>query len=458
MICAVTMLLVGAFQGASSWADAEARLSLSSLLAMSVGACAIAFVCLVSMRRQAGIERSYRSTVEQLRAMADSVPGALFQWFMTGDEVQGFRYISPRAKELFGVEVDAVMDDWRKLNIHPGDVTRWAESLRRCRASLEDWFFEGRFVLSSGDVKWWRGVAKPVRKGDDEVVFNGIILDISDAKEAAREIRESRRNAERLGVEILLVNQSLNENNETLKRLNHQKNEILGIAAHDLKNPLGGVVGFAGAIRLILDEDELESMRADMVDMTESIEQSARHMLNIINGLLNAAALEDGDARLVMSPCDVTAIIQSVESMNESAARRKNISVNVESEPGCVVHGDPQRLRELVDNILSNAIKYSSPGKSIWMQVFHSSPSSVQISVRDEGPGLTDDDKKRIFGKFQKLSARPTGGETSTGLGLSIAKSIVELHGGRIWAESEFGHGSTFIIDLPVKPARVEAE
>jgi signal transduction histidine kinase len=125
--------------------------------------------------------------------------------------------------------------------------------------------------------------------------------------------------------------------------------------------------------------------------------------------------------------------------------------VHFEAEAGCVVIGDIQRLQELVDNVLSNAIKYSPKGSQVWVKLAHASPSSVRFSVKDEGPGLSAEDKKRLFGKFQKLSARPTAGETSTGLGLAIAKSIAELHNGRIWAESEFGLGATFFVELPVK-------
>jgi PAS domain S-box-containing protein len=424
---------------------------LSAVTAVLLGVAAISWMYLRSSIAQSRAEEKLRATLDQLRAMANNVPGVLFQWYMRSDGTQGFRYCSPRSKELFGFDADEVVRDWHKATIHSGDVARWAQSLRQCSETLESWFFEGRFVLPDGNTKWWRGVAQPLREVSGEIVFNGIMLDITDAKEAEREIKESRRNAERLGAEILLVNQSLNETNDTLQRINAQKNDLLGIAAHDLKNPLGGIVGFAGAIRVSLDSENLLTMRADMIDMTESIEQSARHMLHIINGLLNASALEDGNVRLDVTDCDIALLTGSVMSLNEPSARRKHISLRLDSEDGCVVYGDLQRLQEVVDNLVSNAIKYSPNGSTVWLRVFHSSPVTVQLSVRDEGPGLTEDDKKKLFGKFQRLSARPTGGESSTGLGLAIAKSIVDLHGGRIWAESAEGGGSIFIADLPVR-------
>jgi PAS domain S-box-containing protein len=421
-----------------------------AVCAVLLGILAISWMYLISSNAQVKAEETLRTTLAQLQAMTDNVPCVLFQWYQKSDGTHGFRYCSPRSKELFGFDSDEVVRDWRKINIHPGDMARWAQSLEKCGKNLENWLFDGRMTLPDGGTKWWKGVATPVREDDGEVVINGIMLDITDAKEAEREIKESRRNAERLGSELLLVNQNLNETNATLQKINRQKNEILGIAAHDLKNPLGGIVGFSGAIRVSLDSENLESMRGDMIEMTESIEQSARHMLHIINGLLNASALEDGTVKLEITDCDMSLLSGSVIALNEPSARKKRIAIKLETENGCVVYGDLQRLQEVVDNLISNAIKYSPPGASVRIGVYHSSPSMVRLSVRDEGPGLTEDDKKKLFGKFQKLSARPTGGESSTGLGLAIAKSIVELHSGKIWVESEEGHGCDFLIDLPV--------
>jgi signal transduction histidine kinase len=117
---------------------------------------------------------------------------------------------------------------------------------------------------------------------------------------------------------------------------------------------------------------------------------------------------------------------------------------------------DTDRMREVIDNLISNAIKYSPEGKTIAVRVQHSKDDndggapSVLVSVRDEGQGLTEEDMKKLFGKFQRLSAQPTAGESSTGLGLAIVKQLVELHGGKVWAESEGKNkGSIFCVKLP---------
>jgi signal transduction histidine kinase len=117
------------------------------------------------------------------------------------------------------------------------------------------------------------------------------------------------------------------------------------------------------------------------------------------------------------------------------------------------VEGDEDWLRQVLENLLGNAIKYSAERRSIWLEVRRTG-DLVRLAVKDEGPGLSDDDKARVFGRFQRLSARPTGGESSTGLGLSIVRQLVERHGGRVYAESEGrGKGATFVVEVPALPA-----
>jgi signal transduction histidine kinase len=110
-------------------------------------------------------------------------------------------------------------------------------------------------------------------------------------------------------------------------------------------------------------------------------------------------------------------------------------------------------MKEVVENLIGNAIKYSPHEKTIWVSVSRYDKDKVRFSVKDEGQGLTEEDMKKLFGKFQRLSARPTGGESSTGLGLSIVKKLVEMHGGKIWAESEGRNkGATFTVELAAEP------
>ena len=145
-----------------------------------------------------------------------------------------------------------------------------------------------------------------------------------------------------------------------------------------------------------------------------------------------------------------SAVLADVVTANRALAERKRQSINLVTPPVRWANCDPERLREAVDNLLSNAIKYSPSGGKIELSMEGDTEFTL-ILVKDEGPGLSQEDLGRLFGRFQRLSAKPTAGESSTGLGLSIVKRIVELHGGTVAAQSDGpGLGSTFSIRLPM--------
>jgi signal transduction histidine kinase len=176
-----------------------------------------------------------------------------------------------------------------------------------------------------------------------------------------------------------------------------------------------------------------------------------------VTRLLESAALEDQDFTLDREAVDVQRLAQAVVEQNRRQAERKDqrIALDLPVGEACTVEADPTWIQEAMDNLVSNAVKYSPHGKPIRVAVT-TSEVDIRFAVEDEGPGLTEEDKEKLFGKFERLSAAPTGDESSTGLGLSIVKQIIEKHDGRVWAESTHGEGSTFFIALPRSPADVQ--
>jgi signal transduction histidine kinase len=155
------------------------------------------------------------------------------------------------------------------------------------------------------------------------------------------------------------------------------------------------------------------------------------------------------DITIRREPVDVAALVQEVAEANQPLAVNKQQAIAVSAPPNIVTMCDTDRIREAIDNLISNAIKYSPIGGKITVTVSHADSDTI-IRVGDEGAGLSPEDLGRLFGRFQRLSAKPTAGESSTGLGLSIVKRIVDMHGGEVTAESEGpGQGSTFTITLP---------
>lgn len=291
-------------------------------------------------------------------------------------------------------------------------------------------------------------------------------------EQALAHLAEKRNEAERAREIALEANRSLAEALSIVERQRDElveqrkiaeeasafKTELLGMAAHDLKNPLQVVIGYA---QLLKEQKSAE-------DYAAKIEDAARHMLSLIQALLESAAAETGKLKLELKVVDVSQLVKLVVEFNRERARLKNQTIHCNAQPECYACIDTNRFGEAIENLISNAIKYSPEGKNIWITVQKvalekshwrrkedwaqplPSQELVEIAVRDEGQGISAEDMPKLFGKFQKLSARPTGGESSTGLGLAIVKQLVELHGGKVWAESKGESlGTTFFITLP---------
>ncbi|HMB90376.1 MAG TPA: ATP-binding protein, partial [Rhodothermales bacterium] len=246
------------------------------------------------------------------------------------------------------------------------------------------------------------------------------------------------------------LNKELRVTNEELREVSEMKSQLLRIAAHDLKNPLNGIREFAKILK-----EEIES-GTPSIELLDLIHLSSDQMLDMVSKILDSEMLESGQLNLEMQPVSVARVAESVVRHNRPQAERKGetLLLHLDEDDPCMVTASPDWLRDALDNLVSNAIKYSPFDKTIWVTVKRHG-DIVQFSVRDEGPGLTAQDKQKLFGKFQRLSATPTSDESSTGLGLSIVKQIVDLHGGRVWAESKAGAGSTFTIELAAINQRV---
>jgi signal transduction histidine kinase len=246
--------------------------------------------------------------------------------------------------------------------------------------------------------------------------------------------------------EIEVANAQLQEQNLALQELNHEKNEFLGIAAHDLKNPLASIILSAQLLRR--KETQLTSEKR--LERLEIVEQVAERMEEIITNLLNVNAIESGGVNLNVEETEIASDVQRVVEEYREVAAKKHITLHYTNMAAHNIHiqADKGRLHEILENLLSNAVKYSPFDANVRICVEPSS-SKVRVMIADEGPGLSNADKEMLFGKFARLSAKPTAGEHSTGLGLSIVKKLVEMMHGKVWCESELGKGATFIVEFP---------
>jgi signal transduction histidine kinase len=197
----------------------------------------------------------------------------------------------------------------------------------------------------------------------------------------------------------------------------------------------------------ILSQD-VEMPREQLAEFLQIISASGKHMIHLVENLMDLNAIEQGRMNLQIAPCEVGEIVRGVAANHDSRAKAKQQELAFHEESGpLVAMADPNSTIQIFDNLLSNAIKYSPMGKRIDIRL-RPDNGKIRCEVQDQGPGLTKEDLQKMFGKFAKLSAQPTAGEPSTGLGLSIVKKMVEAIGGNVWCESELGKGSTFVVEL----------
>jgi signal transduction histidine kinase len=239
----------------------------------------------------------------------------------------------------------------------------------------------------------------------------------------------------------------ISHQNNQLNLLNKEKDVFLGIVAHDLKNPLSSIILSADMITHYAQGIVAEKI----VTMGERIMVTGTRMRRIIEDLLDFSALQSGTITLhreVLFPNDVFADLYDVY---QEGAKAKDIRLHWFMEDGVMVYADKQRLLQILENLLSNALKYSPPQRNIWLRIYNGD-GLVYITIQDQGQGITSEDREKLFGRFARLSAQPTGGEHSSGLGLSIVKQMVEAMGGNVWAESEGkDQGAIFIVTLPAQ-------
>jgi signal transduction histidine kinase len=251
-----------------------------------------------------------------------------------------------------------------------------------------------------------------------------------------------------LNRELNNLTRQLHQANAELRELNELKNQFIGMAAHDLRRPVGVIMTYsefvldeAGAG---LDDEQRGFLRANLA--------AAAGMKRLIDNFLDVSVIESGHLRLERSLTTVAEILAGTLPLIRPSAVRKKIELIIEAKDDKLpLSVDAARIQQALVNLLSNAIEHSKAGQRIWLAAFRERDDQC-FAVRDEGPGIAPEDQKRLFAPFARAGTRKTAGERSTGLGLAIARQAVEAHGGRLRVESEPGCGATFIFVLPIQP------
>lgn len=391
---------------------------------------------LVDITAQKAQEDLLRQSEANLRSIMDSSVQAF--WLTdTALRVKAFNKLTAHTvRTLF--ERDIVLGDSILNYVQPEQHESFLASARRALAG-EAVVYEEEFQMEHGEAQWMELMYLPTYNAEGQII--GLTLSSFNVTER------------RIAYQALTqMNQALEDRVEVrtreLVQLNNEKNEFLGIAAHDLKNPLAGILSSAEILERYFDDEPSKKRLISMIIAASD------QMLDIIKNLLDVNRIESGMVSINIQPVNME-ILDGIVEEYQSRAAQKGIIIHYDNQrrDPIWVLADKQSLRQIFDNLLSNAVKYSPQWKPVWVRVLHrvtADGHKVRLEVQDEGRGVSEEDKKMLFGKFARLSAQPTGGENSTGLGLSIVKKLVELQHGKVWCESTFGLGATFIVELPM--------
>ncbi len=232
---------------------------------------------------------------------------------------------------------------------------------------------------------------------------------------------------------------------EQLSKADAAKNRFLGMAAHDLRGPLASIRGLAEFLR----DGVVGELTVDQLDLVNTIHGASQSMLRMVNELLDVATIESGELKIVQEKHNLAELIEKSVYLANIDAAKKNTRISFTPPADAPYPSiDSAKIQQVIDNLLSNAAKYSPPGSSITVELRGGSDVCT-FGVKDQGPGIPDNERDKLFKDFGRLSVKPTGGEKSTGLGLAICRKIVEAHRGTIVAENIPGGGAEFRVSLP---------
>lgn len=250
----------------------------------------------------------------------------------------------------------------------------------------------------------------------------------------------------RLNNELSNLQREMAKKKAELAKLNEQKNRFLGMAAHDLRSPLGIILWYSE----FLEEETADVLNHEQRECVATIKDMSKFMLRLVEDLLDVTAIESGQLKLETKPTDLVQLIAHNVSLNRLLAVRKEIGIEFEPPAGAVeVPLDPGKIDQVLNNLISNAVKFSHRGTSVRVSL-HVGNDFATVAIEDHGQGIPELELPELFKPFTKSSVTSTAGEKSTGLGLAIVRRIVEGHGGSIQVESKVDRGSTFTFTLPL--------
>lgn len=361
-------------------------------------------------------------------AVANNVPGGVFRCQVRPGGAIKVLYASDGFEHVASVNPGNADDGFWDVAIemvHPDEQASLMDQIKRCNRSCEDLAIDFRVLGKDGQWVWRRVLASIEVVEDGVHLWTGLMLDVTEEKEAEVTLKQAREIAE---------------------GANKSKSRFLASMSHEIRTPMNAVLGFAQILETGTDRKLSERQK----ECVHQIMTGGRHLLSLIDDVLDLSRIESGKADVTLTPVDPRSLVAECLTLVQGLAEKNRIEI---LEPVIVpevqgVLADRTRLRQVVLNLVSNAVKYNRTGGSVALHVFPASPETVRFEVVDTGEGMAPELMEELFQPFSRLGREALSIE-GTGIGLVISKTLIEQMGGVIGCESEAGIGSTFWIEIP---------
>jgi len=410
--------------------SAVAALSLAVPLTALINAIGMALVGMIVIgdrQRRRGVAE-LRESEERLRTVTENLPGIVFRCVLDDTGRPTFPFISMGADALTGFSAEQLCREPDRLLSHIEDVAarRWIDVLASSAREGVPFVFEGRYRRPDGTVVWILSRATPNREANGAISCDGFILDITAKKALEDALEQARARAE---------------------AANDAKTRFVGLVSHELRSPLSAVLGYA----TLLKDPQTCPTGEKFRGFVEAIEHGAMHIATMVDDLIDLSAAESGAIALRREAVDAAALLNDVEAILSQRADGAGVTMTMRSEPGLILDGDEKRLRQVLINLVTNAIRFTPQGGEIRVLAHRDTNDTATISVADTGIGIAEADQARILEPFVQVHNEINRRGGGTGLGLPISKQLVEAHGGTLAIDSAVGKGTTVTISLPRK-------
>ncbi|HEX9922797.1 MAG TPA: ATP-binding protein, partial [Anaerolineae bacterium] len=398
----------------------------------------------IAERKQA--EEALRQSEERFRHVISSISDHIYVSRIEQDGGWTNVYVSPNVVELTGYLREKLMADWHFWTsevIHPDDSARAAAQRERL-ANGQDSEVEYRLIRADGQALWVRDSARVQSEADTTKIIYGVVGDITERKKYEEELARERSS---LAKRVEERTAELSAANAELARAARLKDEFLASMSHELRTPLNAILGMSEVLRMSIYGDLNESQ----LDALDHIETAGRHLLELINDILDLSKIEAGKLDLVTGLMEVNNICQASLLFIKQIAHKKQIKISSVIDSSVdLLQADERRLKQILVNLLSNAVKFTPEGGQIGLEVEGDTDQGVvRFTVWDTGIGISTEDMQRLFKPFVQIDSSLSRKQGGTGLGLSLVYRLTEIHGGSVTLESKVGEGSRFTVSLP---------